>query len=142
MSRTRNRFPAGGNQSVFWPNYTQHSFLFPDLHTAVLKQNRMKWERLFPRVAVHWFYRHDDHGPAAGLIRFRPGGRVPLHEHQGFEHVLVLQGSQRDENGVLREGGFMVHAPGSRHSILSEEGCLVLAIYEKRPRFLQPAPSA
>jgi hypothetical protein len=32
----------------------------------------------------------------------------------------------------------MVHAPGTRHSIVSQEGCLVLAIYEKRAQFLPP----
>ena len=32
----------------------------------------------------------------------------------------------------------MVHAPGTRHSIFSEEGCLALAIYEKRPDFDSP----
>src|SRR5262249_2943541 len=31
---------------------------------------------------------------------------------------------------------FKVHVAGTRHSILSEEGCLVLAIYERQGRFL------
>jgi anti-sigma factor ChrR (cupin superfamily) len=59
-----------------------------------------------------------------------------MHEHRGFEHIYILSGSQSDENGRLNAGTLMVHLPGTRHSIQSEEGCLVLAIYEKPAKFV------
>ena len=139
MPKPRNRSSADRSHCHLWPDYTRHSLLFENLPAALPQLVRLKWEHLFPRVSVHWFYHHDEHGPAAGLIRFKPGGRVPLHEHQGFEHIFVLHGSQTDENGILKAGGFMIHAPGTCHSIISQEGCLVLAVYERRARFLRSA---
>ena len=97
----------------------------------------MRWEPFLEGVDRHWIYRADENGPAAVLIRFQPGARVPLHEHTGYEHILVLSGSQTDKNGTLRAGSFIINLPGTRHSVVSEEGCLVLAIYEKRVRFLE-----
>lgn len=75
-------------------------------------------------------------GPSAALLRYRHAGKVPLHEHTGFEHILILAGSQRDNNGTAEAGTLMINPPGSRHSIVSEAGCIVLAIYEKPVKFL------
>ena len=122
-----------------WPDSSRHSLVFQNLYNLLDSAGSLDWQQFHSGVHVHWLYRDGDQGPAAAFIRFEPGGRVPLHEHRGFEHILVLQGSQTDENGRLQVGGLKVHAPGTRHSIFSEEGCLVLAIYEKRARFL-PAP--
>ena len=99
------------------------------------------WQPFQPGVAIHWLYRNGEEGSAAALIRFQPAGRVPLHEHRGYEHILVLQGSQTDEDGLLTAGSLKVNPPGTRHSIVSEEGCVVLAIYEKRVRLMSPPVS-
>ena len=126
--------------NVIWPDSSRHSLVFRNLYKLLDSPGSLDWQLLYPGVHVHWLYRDGDHGPAAAFIRFQPGGRVPLHEHRGFEHIMVLQGSQTDENGQLQTGGLMVHSPGTRHSIVSNEGCLVLAIYEKRARFLAASP--
>lgn len=116
--------------------------VFNDLSALVARQDQLAWEPFLEGVERHWIYRDADQGPAAALLRFRPGSRVPLHEHLGYEHIFVLNGSQTDENGTLRVGSLMIHPPGTRHSIVSEEGCLVLAIYEKRVRFVDPQTPA
>ncbi len=61
---------------------------------------------------------------------------MPLHRHTGYEHIFVLTGSQRDENGTAPAGTLTVNPPGTQHSLVSEAGCIVLAIYEKPVRFL------
>jgi anti-sigma factor ChrR (cupin superfamily) len=94
------------------------------------------WQPFRDGVEIHWLYKTCDKGPAAALIRFQPGAKVSSHEHPGFEHILVLSGSQTDQNGHLETGALMIHPPGTAHSIVSEEGCIVLAIYEKRVSFL------
>ena len=66
----------------------------------------------------------------------RPRRMVPLHEHIGYEHILVLSGSQRDQNGTATAGTLTINAPGTRHSVVSEAGCIVLAIYEKPVQIL------
>ena len=88
-----------------------------------------------PGVEIHWLYREGNNGSSAALIRYQPGASIPLHEHQGFEHIYILKGSQTDGDGALKEGGLMVHPPGTRHRIASADGCLVLAIYEKPAKF-------
>ena len=61
---------------------------------------------------------------------------MPLHEHTGWEHIFVLSGSQVDENARAETGMLIINPPGTSHSILSENGCIVLAIYEKPVKFL------
>jgi anti-sigma factor ChrR (cupin superfamily) len=107
-----------------------------DLLALANRPEELNWEPIRPGVDIHWIYQEGGEGAAAALIRFQPGGRVPLHEHRGHEHIFVLSGSQTDETGRLAAGTLMVNAPGTRHSIVSEEGCLVLAIYTRGVRFL------
>ena len=113
------------------------SRVFPHLFKLAEDLSDSDWRPFHPGVDIHWLYREENHGPSAALIRFQPGASVPLHEHKGFEHIYILSGSQSDGNGHLRAGSLMVHLPGTRHSIVSEEGCLVLAIYEKPAEFFQ-----
>lgn len=112
------------------------SRIFPNLARLAENQNGLEWTPFHPGVDIHWLYREEDHGPSAALIRFQPGASVPLHEHRGYEHIYILSGSQSDGSGLLAAGSLMVHPPGTRHRIDSQEGCLVLAIYEKPAQFV------
>lgn len=116
------------------------ALIFEELFTSLATTGGLDWQPFFPGVDAHWIYREGEDGAAAAFLRFQPGARVPTHEHRGFEHILVLSGSQRSESGLLRAGSLMVHPPGTCHSIISDEGCLVLAIYQKRAYFPLPSP--
>ena len=112
--------------------------ILPDLLTLAEReadQAKLRWEPIRPGVDIHWIYREGDDGAASALIRFQPGGRVGWHEHRGCEHIFVLSGSQ-----TTKTAGWQLAPDGQRAghaaSIVSEDGCLVLAIYEKRVRFL------
>jgi len=96
------------------------------------------WKPFRPSVTAHWFYQEEDGGASAGLLRYEPGARVPLHEHVGYEHLLVLEGDQFDEDGTYPAGSFVIHPPGTRHSPGSVGGCVALLIYEKAVRFVEP----
>jgi anti-sigma factor ChrR (cupin superfamily) len=117
-----------------WPQQPPGSLVFPNL--IQLAEDQGGWQPFHPGVEIHWLYREGDQGSSAALIRFQPGASVPLHEHRGFEHIYILRGSQSDGPGSSKAGSLMVHRPGTRHSIASEEGCLVLAIYEKPAQFI------
>jgi len=81
-------------------------------------------------------------GPSAALLRYSPGASVPTHEHTGYEHVVVLQGSQRDGQEVYGSGSFVISDPGSRHAVTSDHGCVVLVIWNQPVSFIdetQPA---
>ena len=72
-----------------------------------------------------------------GVIPFRKGARVPMHMHTERAHILVLSGRQRDQHGIIGPGTLRIHAPGTYHSVVSEAGCIVLAVYEKPVKFLE-----
>jgi anti-sigma factor ChrR (cupin superfamily) len=105
-------------------------------------QHTLPWTSLRDGIDVYRLYGDGTSGPATALLRFHPGARVPLHEHTGYEHILVLAGSQTDENRRAAAGTLTVNPPQTRHSVLSETGCIVLAIYERPVAFLEPATPA
>jgi len=108
------------------------------LPSAISLRAEGDWEPFRPGVDARWLYRTDAGGPAAGLLRYQPGARVSLHEHVGYEHLLVLDGDQYDEYGTYPTGSFVINPPGSRHSPGSKTGCVALLIYEKAVRFIEP----
>jgi anti-sigma factor ChrR (cupin superfamily) len=96
----------------------------------------LAWEPFRLGIRVHWLYRTGDGGPEAALLRYEPGAAVPLHEHGGWEHILVLAGAQSDGSAVYGEGALMISAPGTRHAITSAEGCVVLALWHSPVRII------
>jgi len=93
------------------------------------------WELFRDGVEVHWFYQTNEDGPASALLKYAPGAVVPLHEHAGYEHILVLHGAQQDEHGAHNKGELTVNPPGSSHSVSSSGGCIVYAVWERPPVF-------
>lgn len=99
-------------------------------------QDEIPWKPFREGVEIHFLYGDGVHGPSAALIRYREAARVPLHEHGGYEHIIVLSGSQSDQNGEATTGTLTINPPGTRHRLVSDAGCIVLAIYEKPVKFL------
>lgn len=94
------------------------------------------WEPFHEGILVYWLKKTDQAGYSAALLKYAPGAGVPLHEHPGYEHILVLEGSQQDENGTHGVGNLSINPPGTTHQVCSEDGCIVLAIWEKPVRFI------
>ena len=93
------------------------------------------WETLRPGVAVRWICRSEN-GTSSAFLRYDPGAEVPLHEHPGFEHIFVVEGSQGDEHGEYGPGSFVINSPGSVHAVHSSGGCTVLIVWTQPVRFL------
>lgn len=107
--------------------------VLPDLlHRAV--DGPVAWGPFRDGVEISIIYQVRG-GSSAALLRYAPGAVVPDHEHGGYEHILVLSGSQIDERGEHRPGTLVVNPTGSHHSVRSPEGCVVLAVWEKSPIF-------
>jgi len=121
-------------------NDPQEVLRLNDLFQISNWQHTIPWQPFREGVDIYRLYGGRDGGPSAALLRYHPGSRVGLHEHVGYEHIFVLSGSQVDENSKSETGTLIVNPPGTRHSVLTEGGCIVLAIYEKQVRFL-PAPA-
>jgi anti-sigma factor ChrR (cupin superfamily) len=109
-----------------------------DLFQISEKTSAIPWRPFRDGVEIYRLYGDGVSGPTAALLRYKGEAMVPLHEHIGYEHILVLSGSQRDQNGTATAGTLTINAPGTRHRVVSEAGCIVLAIYEKPVRFCQP----
>lgn len=77
--------------------------------------------------------------PAVALLRYAPGASVPEHEHTGLETILVLDGSQSDERGTYETGTLVLNPAGTRHSVWSAAGCVVLIQWEQPVRILGEA---
>ncbi|WP_455222668.1 cupin domain-containing protein [Kaarinaea lacus] len=97
--------------------------------------HHFNWEPFKEGVEIHRIYGEDDEGQAAALLRYAAGAEVPVHVHTGYEHILILSGSQTDGDNVYEKGTLMISAPGSQHRIISKEGCVVLAIWQAPVNF-------
>jgi quercetin dioxygenase-like cupin family protein len=60
------------------------------------------------------------------MLKFDPGASYPAHNHPGGEEIFVLEGDIRLAADHLRAGDYIFTAPGNRHAVHSEGGCVIL----------------
>jgi anti-sigma factor ChrR (cupin superfamily) len=113
----------------------QQTFILHELFALAAQPERVAWQAFREGVEIYPIY-NNRQGCSAALLRYAPGASVPAHEHIGYEHILVLTGEQRDERNVYPAGTLVISPPGSAHSILSQHGCVVLAIWERPVSFI------
>jgi anti-sigma factor ChrR (cupin superfamily) len=105
------------------------------LTQETLQDTQTGWSILGKGVHFRLLFHDKDTGYRAGLIRYEPRASVPLHRHDGDEHIYILSGSQQDERGLYRAGSYIYNPEGSEHSVSSRDGCLVLAHWLKPVQF-------
>jgi len=74
-----------------------------------------------------------------GVLKIAAGAVFPSHQHEGDEHVLVLQGHATENSGRIYQPGDVVHQKqGSRHSFRAHsDGPLLFAVVlEKSNKWL------
>ena len=74
--------------------------------------------------------------PSIALLRYAPGATVPRHKHIGVETIIVLEGSQSDEQGTYKAGSIVINPVGSEHSVWSDDGCVVFIQWDKPVLFI------
>lgn len=107
------------------------NIVLENLATIAQWQDQLPWQPFREGIEIYPLYGDRRQGASAALLRYQPGAMVPPHIHQGFEHIMVLSGSQRDPNGTYWEGTFVINPPQTDHSVVSDTGCIVLIIWEK-----------
>jgi anti-sigma factor ChrR (cupin superfamily) len=70
------------------------------------------------------------------LLRYAAGAEVPVHRHDGYEFIYVLEGEQSDERGSYSAGSFVINEPGVSHAVVSAGGCVVLIHWQRPVVFL------
>jgi anti-sigma factor ChrR (cupin superfamily) len=103
-----------------------------------LAAGEVEWTPFREGVDICRLYGDADAGPSAALLRYAPNAEVPLHEHEGVEHVFVLAGAQEDARGVYPAGTLVINPPGTRHRVRAPSGCTVLIVWERPVRLLDP----
>lgn len=73
--------------------------------------------------------------PSIALLRYAAGASVPRHRHTGVETIIVLEGSQSDEQDTYQTGSVVINPVGSEHSVWSNDGCVVLIQWDKPVAF-------
>jgi anti-sigma factor ChrR (cupin superfamily) len=107
--------------------------LFAGLHGR--DWSALPWQPFRTGIEIVRLYGDGQSGPAAALLRYAPETQLPPHTHVDYEHIVVLSGSQQDDQGVYGVGSVLIHGPGTGHGVRSEDGCVVLAIWNAPVRF-------
>jgi anti-sigma factor ChrR (cupin superfamily) len=107
-----------------------------DLFRVEEWQDEIPWQPFVNGAEIHRLYGDGKAGPTAVLIRFREETQVPVHLHEGYEHIFILAGEQRDQNAIRNRAAFTINPPGTVHGVSSKAGTIVLVIYEKPVVFL------
>lgn len=107
-----------------------------DLFNVEHLLNTRAWEPLREGVNMSPIYEHGEGGARAAFLHYLPGAVVDAHQHEGYEHILILAGAQADEQREYALGDLTVQPPGTRHRVVSAQGCVALAIWEKPVRFI------
>ncbi len=113
------------DNQYLWKNLLQQDFDDPTL----------AWQRFREGVDILPLYGDLAQGCSCALLRYQPGAQVPRHMHVGVEFLWLLRGSQRDERGQYQAGTFLINPASSSHAIVSDTGCVVLAVWEKPVAF-------
>ena len=114
-----------------------NTIILTGLEDMAEKQHQLDWQYFKEGIEIFPLSYHSNNDPASALLRYQAGAEVPSHHHPGYEHIFVLDGSQQDESGIYEKGSLLISPPGSRHSVRSESGCIVFAVWEKTVEFLQ-----
>jgi quercetin dioxygenase-like cupin family protein len=59
------------------------------------------------------------------LLKFDAGATYPPHNHPAGEETFVLEGDVHFGPDHLRAGDYLYTAPGNKHAVRSEGGCVV-----------------
>lgn len=114
-------------------NMYSHDPLLNNLPKVVTKllpvSGKLKWQRVSSALKTARLTAAQNEYEVA-FQRISSGGKVVEHDHGGLEVTLVLKGSFSDEQGVYREGDFLIRNAGEVHrpTATLNEDCLCLSV--------------
>lgn len=115
--------------------FTESFVKIENIFEIVKQADAIEWKPLRSGIDIFPLYKSED-GASAALLRLHAGSTVPEHLHTGYENILVLSGFQTDDNNSYSTGDFVAFSPNSSHTVHSENGGIVLAIWTKPIKFL------
>jgi anti-sigma factor ChrR (cupin superfamily) len=103
---------------------------------SVVRASDVTWSPFRPGISICRLFGDGGPGPSAALLKYEPGGQVPLHRHRGFEVIFMIAGSQTDEDCTLYAQDVKVNPPGTAHSVVSRNGCIALLLWQQPVSFV------
>lgn len=96
----------------------------------------LRWKRVSADIRSVELCR-DSNGAKVELLKIKPGGSATTHTHLGDEYTVILEGSFSDEDGVYRQGDFMVKGESDQHTPVATQDreCICLAVTEGPVQF-------
>lgn len=106
---------------------------YPYVVQKVLRadDHQPRWRKISPSLRVARLSTGQSQYEVS-LHRIKAGGTTPRHNHSGKEYTVVLKGSFSDENGIYKEGDFLLKQAGdSHHPVGAKNGeCICLTALE------------
>jgi anti-sigma factor ChrR (cupin superfamily) len=135
-------FEVTDMSSVITPELAQRPAFGP-LSSRLVDVEALPWQATrFPGVEIKPLLFDRKSGLASSLMRMAPGAELPDHEHVLVEQTWVLEGHLVDKTGIdtgieCKAGQFIWRPAGSRHSVHSPQGALMLAFFQIPNRFFE-----
>ena len=84
-------------------------------------------------MSWHKISYENEKGQGSYILKMEPGAKSIPHEHVSYEEFYMLDGELIDADGkVFKKGDFISFEPGSKHSSITEKGCLILVFMRSR----------
>lgn len=114
----------------------KQALVWRDFLTMDHEDPSLAWQTFREGVDILPLHGDAEQGCSCALLRYQPGAEVPRHIHMGMEFLLLLRGSQIDDRGSYSAGSFLINPADTSHHVMSEDGCVVLAIWERPVKFV------
>jgi len=111
-----------------------HSIKLPKVLAKAASQG-LKWKKVAGGISEAQLF--IDNETQCEFIYMAPGGKVPVHTHQGSETTLVLEGSFEDELGEYKTSDFIIRDAQHNHQPHSKEGCLCFSVLDSPLQFTE-----
>jgi putative transcriptional regulator len=100
------------------------------------KYDELEWKRVTSSLQISRLRTGDPDNEFA-LYHIKAGGSIPKHTHRGTELTLVLDGSFSDEEGVYREGDFLMRDAEHVHTPTAAQtsDCVCIGVLDAPIRF-------
>lgn len=87
------------------------------------------WRKVREGVQAKSLAKDSARGIQMDLMKISPGFDDPIHYHNDWEWVYILEGSLEDNRGKHVKGDFVINDKDSEHKPSSKKGCLILIVW-------------
>ncbi|WBV58451.1 cupin domain-containing protein [Chryseobacterium daecheongense] len=103
-----------------------------NIHDYIVKTEQKEWQPLIEK-GIHYegiFVKSLKFDPEKNrsttiLLKFDPGASYPYHNHPAGEELFIMEGDAIIAGARLEKGDYLYTPPNFKHSVKSENGCLI-----------------